>query len=378
MLRDGFFIARQDLRHMFRARETWLWTFLMPIVFFYFIGTVTGGFGSPGTRIERIALIAPADSGFLADALAKRLEERKYRVVRGTEKELAGYDRRLTLPAGFTSQVLAGRQVTVTLTRKGGGMGADYDELRVSRAVYTVLADLVAAAGVGKPATPESLSAVASQTHPLTLVVTSAGKRRDPPHGFEQAVPGTMVMFTLLIMFTSGAVTLTIERNQGILRRLASAPMSRGAVVLGKWGARMGLGLVQIAFAMLAARVLFGVHWGAYLGAVAAVMLTYAALATGLGMLLGNLGRTEGQVIGIGVLASNLLALLGGCWWPIEITPLWAQRIALALPTGWAMDAMHKLVSFGNGPASVAPHLVALTVAALAAGYAVARTFRFQ
>jgi hypothetical protein len=42
-------------------------------------------------------------------------------------------------------------------------------------------------------------------------------------------------MFTLLIMFTSGAVTLTIERNQGILRRLASSSMTRGAVTLGKW-----------------------------------------------------------------------------------------------------------------------------------------------
>jgi ABC-type multidrug transport system permease subunit len=281
------------------------------------------------------------------------------------------------LPAAFSQSVLAGRQVTVTLTRKGGGLGADYDELRVTRAVYTLLADLVVGAREGA-ATPQGLAAVAARPHNLTLRVTPAGKRLDPPVGFEQAVPGTMVMFVLLVMFTSGAVTLTIERNQGILRRLASSPMSRGAVVLGKWGARMGLGMVQIAFAMLAARVLFGVHWGPYLGAVVAVMLAYAALATGLGMLLGNLGRTEGQVIGIGVLASNVLALLGGCWWPIEITPPWAQKLALTLPTGWAMDAMHKLVSFGAGPAAVFPHVLALTALALVAGYALARSFRFQ
>jgi ABC-2 type transport system permease protein len=377
MLRDALFLARQDLRHMFRARETWLWTFLMPIVFFYFIGTVTGGYSHPGPRSEPIALSAPADAGFLADHLVKRLEERGYGVVRGTDSQLAAYDRRLTLPAGFSQSVLAGRQVTVTLTRKGGGLGADYDELRGTRAVYTVLADLVVTAKDGTTSA-QSLAAVAARPHNLTLRVTPAGKRLDPPVGFEQAVPGTMVMFALLIMFTSGAVTLTIERNQGILRRLASSPMSRGAVVLGKWGARMGLGLVQIAFAMLAARVLFGIHWGSYLGAVVAVMLAYVATATGLGMLLGNLGRTEGQVIGIGVLASNLLALLGGCWWPIEITPPWAQKMALTLPTGWAMDAMHKLVSFGAGPASVIPHVLALTALALAAGYALARSFRFQ
>lgn len=377
MLRDALFLTRQDLRHMFHGRETWLWTFLMPIVFFYFIGTVTRGFSGGGPRADAIVLNAPGDAGFLADDLVKRLEERNYRVVRGPESELARYNRRLTLPAGFTAEVLAGRPVTATLEREGGGLGANYDEIRVSRAVNTVLADVVVAAKDGKPATPQSLAAIASQPHTLTLRVTAAGKRVVPPTGFEQAIPGTMVMFTLLIMFTSGAVTLTIERNQGILRRLASAPLSRGAVVLGKWGARMGLGVIQIGFAMLTARVLFGIHWS-HLGAVVAVMLAYAALATSLGMLLGNLGRTEGQVIGIGVLASNVLALLGGCWWPIEITPLWAQKLALVLPTGWAMDAMHKLLSFGAGPAAVVPHLLALSIAALASGYVVARSFRFQ
>ena len=39
--------------------------------------------------------------------------------------------------------------------------------------------------------------------------------------------------------------------------------------------------------------------------------------------------RTEGQAVGIGVLATNVLAALGGCWWPIEITPAWMQTLAL-------------------------------------------------
>ena len=42
MGRGAFFIAAADLRMMLRQRETLLWVFLMPIVFFYFIGTVTG------------------------------------------------------------------------------------------------------------------------------------------------------------------------------------------------------------------------------------------------------------------------------------------------------------------------------------------------
>jgi len=212
----------------------------------------------------------------------------------------------------------------------------------------------------------------------LGVEVKAAGKRIDPPIGFEQSVPGTMVMFTLLVMFTSGAVTLTIERRNGILRRLASSPMSRGAVVLGKWGARWAMGMVQIAFAMIAGRVLFHVHWGPNVVVLAAVLAAYGALAASLGMALGNFGRTETQVIGLGVIASNLLAGLGGCWWPIEVTPVWLQKAALFLPTGLTMNALHKVVNFGAAPVTVIPHFCALVVAAVAAGWVVARGFRFQ
>ncbi len=95
-------------------------------------------------------------------------------------------------------------------------------------------------------------------------------------------------------------------------------------------------------------------------------------------MLLGNFSRSDGQVVGLGVIASNVMAALGGCWWPIEITPRWTQNLALVFPTGWAMDGLHKLMSFGDSPEAVIPHIAACVVTALIAGYVLARTFRFQ
>ena len=51
-------------------------------------------------------------------------------------------------------------------------------------------------------------------------------------------------MFTMLVLLTTGANQLVVERSQGLLRRLASTPISRGSVVLGKLGARVALGMV--------------------------------------------------------------------------------------------------------------------------------------
>ncbi len=383
MFRDALYLTRMDTARLLRTREALLWTFIMPIVFFYFIGTIAGNSSGPGK--DELAVSVPADSGFLADRLLARLEQRGYHLIRAQEpKEFLRFRRRLSIPAGFTDSVLAGKPMTIRFDRTGEDMSADYDRVRLYRAVYTTLADLIVVSGENAQASPtkeaskEAFEKLAAEPRMLTLDVQPAGKRLDPPSGFEQSVPGTMVMFTLLVLFTTGGVSLTLELNNGILRRLASTPMSRGAVVLGKWGARMSLGAIQIAFAMIAGSLLFHVRWGPNLPMVVLVMLVYGSLAAALGMLLGNFGRTEAQVIALGVIASNIMAGLGGCWWSIEVTPLWTQKLALAFPTGWTMDALHKLMSFGASPASVLLNVCVTAASALAAGYVLSRSFRYQ
>jgi ABC-type Na+ efflux pump permease subunit len=381
MIRDALFIARKDLQFMLRQRETILWAFVMPLVFFYFIGTVTSGFGGAPSpdRKDPLALVAGENGGFLLDQLVKRFEEQNYEIVRpATDEELAAARRRLTVPAGFTDSVLAGVPVQVELAYDSEGIAGDYEEVRGARAAYTVLADVIVSGENEGGPTPESIAAVNALPRAITLDVKPAGKRKRIPTGFEQAIPGIMVMFALLVMTSSGAVLLVIERNQGLLRRLAYTPIARPAVVLGKFGGKLAVGIVQIAFAMLAGTLIFGMDWGPDFGAVVVVMLVYGALTATLGMLLGSLARTEGQAVEIGVISSNALAALGGCWWPIEITPAWMQKLQLFLPTGWAMNALHKLISFGAGPGSVVPHVVGMALGVALLMWLSTRVFRFE
>ncbi len=377
MLRQIWFVARADLRAMLRARETWIWAFLMPVLFMYVIGTVSGGF-VPRGRPETLAVLAPPGAGFLADHLQRKLE-RHYAVTRVPEENgLTPYRRRLILPADFTSQLLGGSPATIRLILQDQGLRAEYDRFRVSRAVYQVLADLTVVSRHDQQIRPEALVKLEETPRTLTLAIQSAGPRRIPPTGFEQAVPGSLVMFLLLTMLINGGIGIVVERNQGILKRLAATPLRRSAIVAGKCGARWTLGLIEVVFAMAAGALLFGVNWGRNWPAVVALLAVYALLAAMLGVFLGNLARNERQIVGLGVISANLLGALGGCWWPIEITPLWAQKFALLLPTGWAMDALHKLISFGEPAGAVLPHLAITSAAALAAGGAAVRSFRWQ
>jgi len=375
-LSGAFFLARKDLAILFRSKETYLWAFVMPVLFFYVIGTITSGFaGGPPAR-DKIGLVVPPDAGVLAAQLAGRLNRAGLDVVQAPDA--AKQSASLTLPAGFSASLEAGRPVELDYRHVDQGMQAGYGLIRVQRAIYGTLADLVVLAQDGKSVSAETLAARLKEPLQLTLSSEPATHRRTAPVGYDQSVPGTMVMFGLLVMMTSGSVHLLLERKSGILRRLASSPMPRAAVVLGKWGSRFTLGAIQLAFAALTATWWLHVHWGPSPIWIAIVLLSFIALSTTLGLLLGNECQSEGQVIGIGVVVSNVFAALGGCMWPVEITPEWTQKLALILPTGWAMDALHKLMIFADPPASVLPHIGILLATTLAAALLLARRFRFQ
>jgi ABC-type Na+ efflux pump permease subunit len=381
MLGRIYFIARSETAFFFRTRETYVWAFVMPVLFMYFIGTVTSQFGG-GTDIgskDRIVVSVPSDAGFLAEQLCARLEQNGLAIEReGAPGASSDPSRRLIIPAHFTDSALHGDRTVVKFVRRDEGLSNEFDQFRVARAVYTVLADLIVCDASGNPPGSAAFDRIHSLPRTLTLDVQSAGRRPQPPTGFSQAVPGIMIMFTMLSLLSSGTGTLVIERQQGRLKRLASTPISRGELLIGKWAGRMILGVAQIIYAMIVGSVLFGMDWGPALPMVSLVLFAFAALCGCLSILLANLARSEAQAIGLGVLITNVIAALGGLWWPIEICPRWMQLLANSLPTGWAMFAMHQLVNFRAGASAALAPLAALVTSAVIIGLLAVRTFRYQ
>lgn len=385
-MRNIRFIAMADLRHQLRQSETLLWLLVMPPIFFYFIGTVTAGFsgGAAGATATPLAVVAERP-GFLREQIDLRLRDNEFAPAwydsdadfarEGAESPT----RQLRFESGLTDRVLAGEQVGVHYASAASSLTRDFEVIRIQRSIYTVLADIVVAdAGTSEPLGPADLQQLNGTPRVWQLRVESAGQRIEIPSGFEQAIPGILVMFTLLILLTSGASMLTLERRQGLLRRLSHAPLSRAEIVTGKWVARMGLAVVQIGVALLIGTFLFRMQWGPDIGMVLVVLGAWAAFCASAGMWLGSVASTEGQAAGLGALAANALAALGGCWWPIEITPSWMQALQKLLPTGWTMDALHKLVSFEAGPLSALPHVAVLLAGAAIVLLLAVRSFRYQ
>ena len=323
-MRNTIFIAWHDIRYQLRQGATLVWMFVMPPIFFFFIGTVTGGFSAGVTGSSAVPLNVVAEApGFMREQIDQRLRENDFAPEWSEQDvEIAGGEegepiRSLHFSGRLSDQIVAGEQVTARFVTSASSIARDYEAIRIQRSLYTVLADVVVAGAQSvDPLSAEALRVLNSAPRIWQLEVGPAGQRQAIPSGFEQAIPGTLVMFTLLVLLTSSASMLTTERLEGLLRRLASAPISRAEVVAGKWVGRMVLAALQIGVALIVGTLIFKMKWGPDLGMVIVVLGVWAAFCASAGLLLGSLAKTDSQAAGFGVLLANLLAALGGCWWP--------------------------------------------------------------
>lgn len=343
-------LGANDLRLAARDRAAFLWMFLLPLALMWVFGAVSGGGGPQKASLA----IEDRDGGWLARALVKELAGERIELTEvkpGSPAAAGGKDappRTLVIPQGFTANVLAGHQQILRL-EKGSNASEEFSlaaESHIVRAIVRIVGRL---AEMGPQAQPQAFAALASRPPLVSVAVSTAGGGHPVPEGFSQSVPGTLTMTVLMMTLIYGAVFLTLEKRQGMIRRQAMLPLSRSTVYLGKLAGRLLIAGAQAVVLLIAGRFLFHVSWGSSPGGLALLLGAYLLAVAALSTLLGAVLSTPEQASAVGWILSMILAALGGCWWPSEVMPRWLWAASHVLPTPWAMDGFHSLISFGHG-----------------------------
>lgn len=375
-MRTVFVIGHNDLRRFLREKSSYVWLFVVPLVFVYFMGFAYRGPSQPSQPKPAI-VIENRDAGFLGRLFLDEVGNQGLEVVAPTNQ--AGAKRRLVVPPGFTQEALSGRQVKVKFAEQEGE-GADASalvELRVWRALVALNSALVehAAENGHTQPTEEGLRAIRQRADPVALKAEFAG-RRPIPSGYGLSLPGNLVMYLMMNLLIFGGATVAWERRSGVLRRMRVQPISQGGLVAGKLYGLMLLGMAQVTVFLLMGRFLFKVNVGDQLVAVVVTLVVYTWVAASLGLLIGCRIRAEEKIIALCVLASLVMGAVGGCWWPLEIVPESFRRLAYCVPTGWALSALHQAITFGNGLEAIQGHLAVLVAFGAASNLMAARLFR--
>lgn len=379
-LREIALIAAADFKLTLKERSVILWIFVMPIVFMVFFGLTFRGGG--GGQAKAGLMIENADTGFVSRALVAELRKEPLAIIDSLK---AGEQavRTLVIPGDFSEKVLARRRV-VLIVRTGENANLEASgavQGALFRDLIKVVADLIQiesgrlgtsggaiklvdgklegsllALARAKPGEIDSirieLDSLRAAPPLVTVRSSTVGSAEKIPSGFELSLPGNLVMFVLMSMAFSG-IGITVERKEGLLRRFAYTPAGRREVVLGKLLGRMDIAFVQILFLLAVGRFAFRVPLGGSPGALILLMVALAFCAGSFGVLFGSIFRSPEQVSALSVIATLTMSALGGCWWPIEVVSKPFKIVALFFPTGWAMDGLHKLISFGYGMRAV-------------------------
>jgi len=384
-------IAGLNFTQLFRDRSELASVILLPLLLTWVFGAA---FGSSAAEGRVTVPVSSLDDSAYSRTIIAALDEPEavivkrvtpaeaYQLVRDGDASVA-----VLIPRGFGEDIEHKRAVTVKTVRDPGSTEAQAIVEVVNGAVGRIAANAEAArisvdvitqgsGGVYPAGAPDfrELYAEADQfwspdppvgvTSKIVMASSTRASEMKAPANTQYSL-GFTVFFVLMVALGSAGGIME-ERELGTLRRLLSAPITRVQLVSGKV---LGVAAVASFEALILVgfgALIFGVPWG---NAPMAVILTLGALviaATGLGIMLSTLLKTRSQLSALVPVVSTALAMIGGCYWPVDITPPLMQKLALFTPTGWAMVALKDTVARGMGVEAVLlPVGVLLGMAAL-------------
>jgi ABC-2 type transport system permease protein len=369
-MRVIWIIARQFFRIVTGAKATLFWMLAAPCLYTLVFGYAFRRQENPGQAKASLAVVNE-DRGFLS-----------YRLIRSTMSENISIDslrtrpkedpfRLLRIPAGFTEKLLKKEKVTLVLVKRpDANIEAEQTAVMgIRKASYRLLAELAELSASEKRPDPQGLASLDGRDPLIRMQISYAGNRRVIPAGFNQQVPANVVQFGLIFVLIYAGSFVFEERKQGLLRRIRIGPVSFGQLFTAKLIGATAVAAVQSALLFLIGRFLFGVYYGDSPAALALTALCFSACAASMGLCLGFAVNQHEKMIGIAILSALTMAALSGCWWPLEVSPPWMQKLALFLPSGLALRAFHLLISYGKGAGSVLPYCAGLAV--YTAGFAI-------
>jgi ABC-2 type transport system permease protein len=414
-------LVAKDLKRKLRSPLGLIAALCFPLLF---AGMIALAFGGGDSSIPKVRmLVANEDDGFLASGVASAFTSRQAskffdgKTVTATEgnalMEAGKASALLTIPRGFTQDVLHGKSVTLRLLRNPAEgilpeiaeqvTGALIDVLDGGRRVFDKpLADIRSSSGDnGKVPSDAEIIAVSlaikkriegmsNLVYPPAIALESEmfeNATTTPPEAKKKgAAPSAIFLFVLpgvavyglFLVADQGMRDVMTERTLGTMRRQLAGPITAETVIFGK--------AVYTAALAAAAIVVIGGVGAVVLSTrvdIPAFLLLSAALVlavTGTAAVIYGTAHTERQASTLGNMVFLAMGFLGGGFIRVEGLPAAVRGIAPFTPLYWGTQGYRALLENGAGLAGIATHIGVLalmgSVFLVIGGLALRRTAR--
>jgi ABC-2 type transport system permease protein len=371
-----FAIAWKDAIVRFSSASELLFFIVLPIVFTFLLA---GGTPS-GDEDPRLGLLVVNEANTsISQQILEELENStavRPEVTTRREAQSQFDERRaetvLIIPAGIDITSLQNGSAEVELLQQPNNINSTVAERAVLTAIRRVSSAISAAQNaVSQRETIQPfVSTEEQQAYFESSLETAQSIQKDAPErvavvqGLTEdqieydpranTSAGQLITWVFIPLFGISAL-FAYERQQGTLRRLLTTPSHKATFLLGTISGQVAMALVQMLLLVGFGIVAMKLNWGREPLALFLILFASALAAAAFGTTMGTFIKTEGQAGGLSVMFGMVFALMGGCWYPLELFPLAIQNAVKVLPTTWAMQGMLDLVLRGGGLQDILP-----------------------
>lgn len=374
-----FAIMLKDTALRFTSPLEWLFFLILPIIFMVLIG---GSTGAPSDQRVKLYFVDEANSPLSSSLLAELdrstsvhafVETRAYALEDFDARKVAAV---LLVPANFTLETLQANRAELELRLLPNNM----DAVIAQQAVQAVLGRVSSSVDIANASLAQAekltqfkdfaarqeffnsslieaqkLAAAAPVRVHETVALTQDKIQYDPKLN---GSAGQMLTWVFIPLIGLSAM-FAYERQRGTLRRLLTTPTRKSTYLFGTILGQVLTALVQLTILILFSRFAMGVNWGNPL-ALVLVLVAFTVCASALGTMVGTIVKSEGQANGISILIGMVMAMMGGCWYPIELFPQAVRTAAKVLPTTWAMQGVLDVALRGQAVVGITLEVLVL------------------
>ena len=334
-----FAIARKEVLQLRRDRRSLAMAFALPLLLLILFGyAITWDIREIPTAVLDQDL--SSDSRALLDALRSSGYFRIVEVLDGPsriEPLLDGVNVQIVfvIPPNFSSRLGTGRPVPVQALVDGSDANTATIVLAYAQAVVRTFAESALPAG---------------QEFRPPLVTETRVWYNEELESSNMIVPGLVAVIMMIIAAMLTSLTIAREWERGTMEQLASTPVSRVEVVLGKLLPYLAIGLIDVAASSLLGVWLFDVPFRG--SALLLMVLSFFFLlgALGLGMFISAASRSQLLATQIALIVTFLPAfLLSGFMYAIEVMPLPLQTVTYLIPARYFLVVTRGIFLKGVG-----------------------------
>ncbi|XP_054160056.1 ABC transporter G family member 20-like [Oppia nitens] len=169
----------------------------------------------------------------------------------------------------------------------------------------------------------------------------------ESPQMTEFMAPGLISMAIFFAAMALTAITLVLERKDGVFERTLVAGVKTFEFIVSQISTQLIVLAVQVLLSIITMFYILNIDSKGSIGLVYAITLIQGMCGMALGLVVSAFSENESQALAMSMASFLPVSIISGIFWPVEAMPSFMKPISYFGPQTLALDSMRYVISRG-------------------------------